>query len=245
MDLVDAEIDRVLESTSGEAFAVGGGIIADSASVTARVRAYEAACLTLLAMASVGGFWAEEDHYSVWRRALARLSPPEPGSGVLIWLELQKYPATLLLYALGLGAVEANNLNFVGNLFGTVVSTRDNENASAVEALPPSCMFYKGGQTMQILEGRDGHFAPLNDWIHDALREVMTRITPDDKRYTLGFDRLEILLSLACAHRMKQSEGRYWAPPGAFGYRLQNTNRIFKENRLCTWLRSREFATRC
>ena len=41
--------------------------------IAARVRSYEAACSTLLAMAMVGGFWAEEDHYYVWQRALDHL----------------------------------------------------------------------------------------------------------------------------------------------------------------------------
>ena len=59
--------------TSGEAFAVQGGPSPNRESITARMRSYEAACSTLLSMALIGGFWAEEAHYPVWQRALERL----------------------------------------------------------------------------------------------------------------------------------------------------------------------------
>ena len=34
-----------------------------------------------------------------------------------LWLYLQRYPGTLLFYALGLGAIEADRLRFLGRLF--------------------------------------------------------------------------------------------------------------------------------
>ena len=90
---------------------------------------------------------------------------------------------------------------------------------------------------MKILEGMDKHYAPLNDWIHDALRPHAERIIPDNNRYTLVFDKLEILMALSYAHRkgkwsldMNPLE-RYWAPPGAFGYRPRNINSILLEIR--------------
>ena len=68
-DLVDGTVGRIVEVTSGEGFDMYNPE-PTTESVTARVRAYEAACSTLLAMATVGGFWAEEAHVPVWQRAL-------------------------------------------------------------------------------------------------------------------------------------------------------------------------------
>ncbi len=96
-DLVDEAVDRVVETTSSPAFVAQGGPDPTNASATARVRGYEATCSTLLAMAPIGGFWAEEDHYYVWQRALERLSTMSRGGGHTLWLELQRYPGTLLL----------------------------------------------------------------------------------------------------------------------------------------------------
>ena len=120
-DLIDGVVERIVESTATDQFAVRDGPIPNTSSITERVRRYEAVCSTLLAMASVGGFWAEEEHFGIWQEALRRLGSKSQSSGTVIWLELQRYPATLLLYALGLGAVKGNRLRFLSSLLSTVI----------------------------------------------------------------------------------------------------------------------------
>ena len=231
-DLVYKTVDRVVEVTSGEAFAAQVGPEPTSESATARVRSYEAACSTLLAMATVGGLWAEEEHYHVWQRALERLGSRTSGNGTILWLELQRYPATLLLYALGLGAVEAGRLQFLKRMLTATVGNEYQEDVPAVERLPPFRLFERGGQEMQILEGMDRRAVPLNEWICRALWPYSERFIPDNDRYTWVFDKLEILMALSYAHHRDEwsSEG-YWAPPGAFGYRRENRNSILQELR--------------
>ena len=228
-DLVDKTVDRVVEVTSSKAFAVQGGPEPTSESVTAGVRGYEAACSTLLAMAPVGGFWAEEEQYHVWQRALERLGSTALSSGTVLWLDLQRYPATLLLYALGLGAVEADRLHFLKRLLATTLRRKHQEDVLAVQMLPPLCLFKHNGQVMQLLEGMDKHYAPLNDWIYKVLQPYTELIIPDNDRYTLVFDKLEILMALGYAHHKGESAGWYWAPPGAFGYRSANRGPILQE----------------
>ena len=92
----------------------------------------------------------------------------------------------------------------------------------AGQALPASCI---GGREMQILKGMEKHYVPLNDWIHETLRPYLGRIIPDDNRYTMAFDKLELLMSLNNAYH------KLWVPPGAFGYRHENNNRIFQQIR--------------
>ena len=230
-DLIDKTVERVAEVTSGEAFAVQGGPTPTSESVTARVRRYEAACSTLLAVATVGGFWAEEEQYPVWQRALERLGSTALSDGYTLWIELQRYPATLLLYALGIGAVDADRLLFLRRLLASKLRKEYQEAGLAVEILPPSCWSgSSGGQTMQILEGMDNHYAPLNDWIHDTLWPHAERIISGNDRYTFVFDKLEILMALSYAHHeADRSSERYWVPPGAFGHRHENRTRIIRE----------------
>ena len=232
-DLIGKTVEQIVEVTSGKAFAVQGGPSPNRESITARVRSYEAACSTLLAMAPIGGFWAEEAHYPVWQRALERLGSKRSSDGMTLWLELQRYPATLLLYALGLGAVEADRLQFLKRILGAIIRREHQEDMPAVQILPPFCS--DDGQVMRILEGMDSRYAPLNDWIHNTLRPYAERIIPDNDRYTLVFDKLEILMALSYAHHkgkwssnMNSLEG-YWAPPGAFGYRSENRTHIMRE----------------
>ena len=231
-DFVGDTVEQVVEIMSKEAFAVQGGPEPTTESVTARVRRYEAACSTLLAMASVGGFWVEEEHYQLWQRALIRLSPVG-SNGNPYWLSFQCYPGTLLFYALGLGAVEAGRLEFLERIFATKIQREYKEPIPVVRLLPPICLFQVHsihGPAAQILEGMENERAPLNDWIHETLRQHAERIIPDDKRYTLVFDKFEILIALSYAyHEDRFQLPNNWAPTGAFPYRFANRDRIFQE----------------
>ena len=171
-------------------------------------------------MAPVAGFWAEKEQYQVWQRALQRLGSDVFTAGTTVWIELKRYPATLLLYALGLGAVEARKYGLLKTLLGTVFYREYQENEVASQVLPPFCLFAHGSEPMRLLEGMEGKHAPLNDWIHDTLREIAKPILPNDSQYTLTFDKLEVLIALAGAGTQPLS-GHYWAPPGAYGYRHQ------------------------
>ena len=224
-DLVDDTVERVVEVTSGEEFAVQGGPPPDRESVTARVRRYEAACSTLLAMATVGGFWAEEGHYMVWERALQRLGSTTLGGGYTVWRGLRRYPATLLFYALGLGALAADRLRFVGRAFAVSLHDEDSGQVPAVSVLPASCA--TDGREMGLLEGMEGRYVPLSDWIHHTLRPHVERIIPSDDSYSLVFDKLEILMALGYERHRHHDWDR--PPVGAFIYRHPNREHIIRE----------------
>lgn len=230
-DLVHGEVDRILEATAGPAFAPQGGPAPDTNSLTARVRAYESACETLIAMAVVGGYWVEDWHHAAWQNALTRLATRRGEAGYTVWIELQRYPATLLLYALGLGAIEAGErgLMFLGKLFATPVHREHREDKTAVELLPPFCLFENGNEPAKWLEGMDRRHAPMNDWLHALLQPRFRSFIPSDARFTYAFDSLELLMALGYAYHAKRSKDWYWAPPGSYGYRHDNRERIIKE----------------
>ena len=228
-DLIDDIVERVVEVTSNNFFSAGSSPEPTTESVTARVRRYEAACSTLLTMASIGGYWAEEEHYTVWQRALERLGSTPSSSGLTFWLELQRYPATLLLYALGLGAVEANRLRFLGRMLTATLHREHQKDLPAVQMLPPSCLFSYGGNQMQILEGMKNRYVPLNDWIYETLRPYAERIIHGNNRYTLVFDKLEILMALSYAHHEGESSEWYSVPLGAFGYRRASRVQVLRD----------------
>ena len=231
-DLVDAIVVRIIESTSGEDYAVSGASALTTESATARIRGYEAACSTLLALGPIGGYWAEEDHFRVWRQALSRLTPARR-NGLVFWLGMQRYPATLLLYALGLGALAADKLDFLEYLFATPIRRDHEEDVSAVEYLPPFGTYEPIGQEARILEGMDQKPAPLNEWMHEVLRESAMSVVPQDDQYTLLFDKLEILISLSAArhHEVKYPGGFPYFVPGAYGYRAENGKAVLREIR--------------
>ena len=233
LELVDGTVEQAIEAITTVLSTLDDRSTPTSESVTELIRHYEQACSTLLSLAVVGGFWAESRHDQVWRRALERLvsfeKPIDNSNYRNLWTDLQCYPATLLLYALGIGAVSADRLRFLGAMLSTEVSNDHNEKSRAVQILPPFCMSFNGGQTMRILENMDGHHAPLNDWIHDTLRTSARRVVHDDDRYSWDFDRLELMMALSYAHHTTKDSTRDWVPPGRFGYRFRDRMNIMDE----------------
>ena len=220
-DLIDETVERVIERTSSTDFDANNPP-PTTETATVRIRAYEDACTTLIAMATVGGRWAEEEHCDFWQPALQRLSMvPRPG-GKVLWLDMRRYPATLLLYALGLGAVYAGRLDFLGRLFSTPIRRQNNERNPVTQCLAPDLYFDGNTDVMQILEGMTESPFPLNDWVYRTLRHFAKGIIPDDDQYTLIFDKLEILISLHSWHH-SSPEKTWLRSAGWFLYRYDTS----------------------
>ena len=198
--------------------------------VTARMRAYESVYSILLSMAVVGGYWAEDDHTSVWDRALERLATIPLAGGYPPLLALRAYPAMLLLYALGISAVERRNFSFLSRIFNIKVVD------SRIKSKTVSILFgilFQGELAnvhwKNVLEGMQRRYFPLNDWLHDVLREPFRQLIPDDDKYSLAFDTLEVLIS--AAYPRFEAQYTYGNMPGAFIYRYSNRIRILTEIR--------------
>lgn len=230
-ELVQNEVNRFLEATSSPEFSVLGAPYPDSTSVTARVRALEATCETLIAMAVVGGYWAEDWHYATWQQILRRLATPLETDGYTIWLELQRYPATLLFYALGLTAVEAGErgLMFIGKMFGTPVYNRHQEVETLVELLPPFCLFRRN--EAKILQGMERHRVPLNDWLFQLFQLKFKDTVFSESKFIHNFDKFEILISLSYMYHTSQKANEFtdWAPIGCYGYRKDSYKQVLKD----------------
>ena len=229
-DLVDRTVEQLIEQLAARAFPVDHPREISHDEVNDRIRAYEAAASTLLHLASVGARWAEEAHFTVWRRALQRLSSRRAQAGIVFWLKMQRYPATLLLYAFGLGALVGERLEFLNHVLCTPVRGENDDDLPAVQILPPLRLFSHGTQPLRVLEGMEKHKFPLNDWIHNTLRPILSPVITDTQSYTATFDKLEILIALAFAHR-GVAFVKDWIPVGAFQYRSDNKRRVLKEIR--------------
>ena len=235
-DLVDETVGRVVDVITAKSFIRYDLVNPTPESTTAQVHRYESACSTLVAMATVGGFWAESDHFHVWQRALQRLGSLQATAPHLIWNALKKYPVTLLLYALGLGAVESQRLEFLRHMFDITVPKglfSQRGNLSATQVFLPYCwgsdLPKYGGDPINILDEMYKRKLMSNEWIHEAIRPHSEHIIHDNSRYALVFDRLEILMALNYAYKVDRPPERYWAPSGGFAHRIDNRDEVFKE----------------
>ena len=196
-DLIDSTVREVVRATDDDSFSLSRPQ-PTPALVAKRLRAYDSVCSTLTALALVGGAWAKEEHFRVWRRALERLSrAPQPmGRCHVVWHDLQRYPATLLLYALGLGAVEANRFEFLNSLLTVPVERQGQDDLAVVGILPPPLLFESGEPEIERPEGMEARVTLLNQWVHNMLREKARRVFFDNVHFTRAFDKFEILVAL-------------------------------------------------
>ena len=224
-DLVDGVVERAVQATSGEGFAMDSPR-PDPTTVRARVRRYDAAYSTLLALAPFGGFWAEEDHVTLWQRALTRLSDTRPIVGRAYketWNDLRRYPGVMLLYALGIGALGHDRLPFVGRLLKTSVPDRHDEDTTAVQVLNPTVFDVR----IAVSETTTDRTMLLNSWMLQTLRPHVAPVVADDSQYTLLFHKLEVLLALGYIHGYPEHG---WAPIGPVGYHRRNPiDRVVQE----------------
>ena len=223
-ELVDGVVEQVVQATSGGEFSIDAPR-PDPAVVTARLRRYEAASSTLLALAPVGGRWAEDDHVLLWQEALSRLGAKRHHVGTMypMWGNLEKYPATLLLYGLGLGAIHVDRLRFLGQLLKASILDDDQETLTVAQVLPASALDDGNGGIIGVLEGTTNRTVPLHSRIRTTLQPYVGPTIRDPGRYSFVFDQLELLLALGYTHAQPDYG---WAPIGLWNRRNRNRDRI-------------------
>ena len=226
-DLIDDTVRGIVEQTSSDAFSQREPKPTRELMLE-RLKAYDAACSTLTAMASVAGAWAKEEHHSMWNRAMEHLCPMRNPNGYEVWCDLQRYPGTLLLYALGLGAVDRDHLEFLNDLLDVKVQRMHEDDVPAIWSLPPSVLLTRGGMELHGEGGLDENRTPLNVWIHDSLKRQTQHAFRDDNHFTQTFDKLEILLALASGGRSSGPQLGY-SLCGCFFWRGATRDRFLAE----------------
>jgi hypothetical protein len=222
-DLINDEVLKVLEKTSGERFAIQREAV-DASSFNARIRLYDAATQIIAALGAVGGLWLSKDTQTIWLKTLNRLAKRQMENGSGDWNDMQRFPATLLYYALGIGAAYRGDYAFISKLMSLPLSQQDGEVSSSVEKLSASFLF-RDDNAPKRLEGFEGHHFPLNNWLHDNLRKFFEREILDHEQYTNAFDRFEMLMAFQFGGgRMRSKSGFMFLPCGPFI--LRPTGRI-------------------
>jgi hypothetical protein len=229
-DLVGEAVQRVKEGAADEKFITKGGPSPTVETFTGRVRSYEALTETLIAMAVQAGYWSKPGQYDVWIKSVAELGTvPRQSDGYKAWNGLARYPATLLLYALGIGAVERAQFQALGSLLASKVHLLNDSDKAAAQMLPAECLFEDEHGPQTLLAGRINKIAALSGHIHDLLRPNFHRLLPNDPRFTFVFDKLEVLMALGFAFHSDRDPQWYFAPRGCWAYRNSNCDRVLAE----------------
>jgi hypothetical protein len=185
-----------------------------------QVARYEAVTKPLWTLFATGCFWGDESHNRLWTLCVERLarSAEDTRAGHEKLTKLRRYPAMLCMYAGGIAAVAAENYRALRALLIDARSGERRYEASLVWSLNSHNVMDRD-EASKLFGGRDLH-TPVNDRIHNEIREAFHSVLPDDLRYTAAFDRFEYLFSLIYADMKSQQQSfSQWIPIGSFMWR--------------------------
>jgi hypothetical protein len=230
-DLVRTSIDRIepdvneIRATPWESTALVEGV--------ARVRRYDALTEPLAAIYANGCCWGTPAMLPAWRYGIERLATTDL-SGTEAGL--RRYPALIILYAGGLGAVQGDEYTTLTALLRTRVH-------SATRGLVPAVFELAGGThaalrtelanlVMQEKRGiKQRFYSAHSQHLHEVLKPAVGPLTASDESYDELFDRFEILVALVYADVRQELGYDARAPIGRFGYRHENqpTTSVFQQ----------------
>ena len=215
-DLVDEVVEQAWEAITAPSLEDESDN--DSRTKEDQIRLYDASCSTLTAIASIGGYYALDEHHPIWIRALQRLAVNKTPDYNLS-SALYGYPVGLVMYALGLGTVKSEDFELLGKVLKTTVKRKDSSNVHIVELI---------GEIHKIYEGRylESNSDTTNKHIHDVLRPNTLQIIPDNDEYEYVIDMLEVLIGLCYLDCKMDNSTIAWSPPGAYWSRTKNRKRI-------------------
>lgn len=170
-DLVQDELNALNERIEGSSFTNG-----DSWSPEAfreRVAFIEAACEPIISLSMVLGRWGDGHELNHIRDAVADISAKadSSGGGLVVWTELRKYPAVLIVTGYALGLVRAERWDTLKQLLQLPVPKKYREDTSIFESLVLNAWEGASKDYWRNLEGYDRRKTPLSDHLHARFSE--------------------------------------------------------------------------
>ena len=194
-DLITDEHRRLTEALRDPDFSFQGGRITPE-DFRHRVARYEALTEPLARIFGIAGRWGDHASEKLAANVFADIAYPNPAGGLTIWIDLHRYPAVLLLYAYGLGALSAGNYKRVLNWVTQPIRT-DSGRAPAVDRLMLGAWDGGEDQNWRMLTGFERNRTPLSDRLHDIFLLWANDYALAGDQRTLLFETFEVLGSLA------------------------------------------------
>jgi Caspase domain len=213
-DLVAEQIRKVMSATVGDNFPANSGWSKEE--FIERLKKYEGISSDLCNIQALLSYWGNEAHRDTLTLGTRRLcSRAKPEGGLTIWIALRWYPALLLLYAGGIGAIAANKYENLRSLMHAVVSDPQRSSAEVILIRAVSNMRSDLGDAFKNLPGHERNYTPLSDYLFKLLQPALDDLLFLGTDYESCFDRFEVILAL------EQINQKIWGPPGRFGWKFE------------------------
>ena len=229
-DALVGEIQALRGRLGEEPFSVRNAHTLSVQEYLARVDRYDAVTGPLLPIMAAGAYWGDEQHVRLLGRCLTRLAdPPGDRSGNTGLVNLRLYPALLLAYACGIGAVLAGRYDTLAKILVSSRVRRDNEQAPLVRALAHTNVISE-----DLLRQRpelERHRTPASAHLFAILKEPLETFVIDEVEYQWAYDRFEYLYALVHGdvYEKEGKAGRIWGPFGCFLWRKGIQEEIGRE----------------
>lgn len=218
-DLLTEEIEKVRKKIfDEERFPLD--IEFNKENLNGRLDKYENVIGTLSWATSACAYWGPEVPNSGVKplsKTITRLgSTPRPNTYKRPWKALRLYPATFLLYLIGVASVESENWELIHNLLNkTQIDPHEFSTNSTVKILNP----IRYGSN--VLSGRGNGNQKIRQEMKKRLHEPLKDFLPDKDRYQYSFHKFEIIADLAYLNRYNKKERKNFGLYGNLYYKSQ------------------------
>lgn len=193
--------------------------------VAAQLNAYESITLDLQTIYTIVCHWGTSDHILIVRKALSRLldrNALQKGSGN--WAIMRYYPAVLLTYSGGIGAIAAENYDALAAILKSAVQSAYNGDPNQEVALQVGHVVTELDRSnlFKVLPEHIQQYVPRSEYLFKLLGPVLNDLLHIGGDYEELFDRFEILFALVHADFSLQRNKHLWGPYGRFTWKHQS-----------------------
>jgi len=210
-DFVTAEIENTFVILSSDKFnAQIGNISKDIFQI--RLHQYEMAVKKLINIFLAIGYYDINQQYSeLFKHAIERIGTEIWTSGHHFLLNLQFYPALLLLYATGIIAVYKERFRILAEIISGEYYQLE-QKRKLLERLTVTGVFYQCPNQYIPREEATEKLTPETNYIFDLLYEEIKKYIPDNKKYDEFYNIFEFLLGMIYMDLINEQ----WSPNGRF-----------------------------
>lgn len=194
-----------------------------------RLSLYEDLTGDLQSLAALLGHWGHGDTANLLVTALSRMVDfsETPQGGSVVWIELQWYPAMLLLYTAGVSAVAAGNAEALTAVLQT-------EAGGFYRGMPSQFLVLALGNAsarlhdaFKLLPDHTRNYVPRSEYLHARLQPLLDDLFFLGASYSRVFDQFEGMLSMV---HVDLDEGHDWSPLGRFAYQYAQRDRYSRQD---------------
>ena len=216
-DHVRTMSDVLIAATAEEHFPLNAKLSSDE--FASRLKSYEVSSSESILAMSLIGLWGNSDHYLSISVPVKQFSKQlGKASHSNQWTSLRLYPLVLLMYAVGIGAITANNYPVLYCFFQSTfnILSYPYNSVPLVYAIEEGFRTARG--TFELLPDLKNNFSPASEYLFNFFKDKLKDILLFADEYEGIFDRFEVIYALQYAHERGRISGTVWGPVGRSGW---------------------------